>query len=91
MTLRGKTMNVSDTSIEINKFYYHSYNSVFTRKGIRERISYPVYKKQIYKMSDDYYVKKRMKRKLDRIRRIRHESLLVERNERYRKYYNRHK
>ena len=42
-------------------------------------------------MSDDYYVKKRMKRKLDRIRRIRHESLLVERNERYRKYYNRHK
>ena len=47
MTLRGKTMNVSDTSLEINKFYYHSYNSVFTRKGIRERISYPVYKTNI--------------------------------------------
>ena len=91
MTLRGKTMTVSDTSLELNKFYSHAYNSVFTRKRIRERISYPVYKKQIYKISDDYYVKKRMKQKLNRIRRIRHESLLVERNERYRKYHNRHK
>lgn len=91
MTLRGKIINVSDTTLELNKFYHHAYNSVFTRKRIRERISYPVYKKQIYDMSDNYFVKKRMKKKLNSIRKIRHDSLLAERNERYRKYYKRHK